>query len=279
MKKTYLIIASMFILTAILYAPIGPDFYALLLDSNNSHGLFVPFISVYLIYQQRDTIQGVSIEHSTMGLVLLLISIFLYFLGIVGGIEVLPRVSLVLTIIGILYYNLGRNLISKIYFPLLFLFFMIPVPVSLVSFISLPLKMIATKLSASILTAVGIPVLREGNMLYFVNASLEVAEACSGIRSLISYLMLGILFAYTMDLSFAKKVILVALTVPMAFFANLLRVTGTGFLAHFYGNKVAQGFLHEFSGMVTFALGLIMIVIISQLLSRTYFLKKVENDE
>ena len=107
-------------------------------------------------------------------------------------------------------------------------------------------------------------------MLYFANASLEVADACSGIRSLVSYLMLGSLFAYLMHAPFTRKLFLVMLTVPFAFLANLFRVTGTGVLAHFFGNKVAQGFLHEFSGMVTFLLGLIMIMAVYRFLEKGY---------
>lgn len=253
-------------LVGVLYAPIVPDFITLLMDDNNSHGLFVPFISLFLIFKKRNFFVKDKIHCSKMGFLLLLISILLYFIGLVGGIEILPRLSLVITLVSLVHSNYGSNSVRVIWFPLLFLFFMVPVPVSLIAAVSLPLKMVATKMSAVILVTFGIPVFREGNMLYFTNASLEVAEACSGIRSLVSYLMLGCLFAYLMQSTTKNKIFLVFLTIPLAFISNLIRVTGTGILAHFYGNKVAQGFLHEFSGIFTFFLGLFFIMIAQRLL-------------
>ena len=256
------------ILTGILYAPVMPEFFNLLRSDNNSHGLLVPFISLYLIWKKYDSFDDEQISHSKSGFLLLVFSLLLYFIGLIGGIELLPRCALVMTVIGLIYFNFGKRIIHHIWFPLLFLFFIVPVPVSLVGTISLPLQMLATKIAAISLTALDIPVLREGNMLYFVNASLEVAQACSGIRSLVSYLMLSCLFAYLMHSSIQKKMILIALAVPFAFLANLIRVTGTGLLAHYYGNKVAQGFLHEFSGMVTFFFGFVLIVVSCRLLQK-----------
>ncbi len=266
--RNYVYILFLFALTGLLYAPIIPDWLDLLNKDDNSHGFLVPFIVIYLIWQKRDSWKKSQIAPSNLGVLFLLFSLLLFFGGVVGGVEFLPRVSLVLAINSLLYFNLGKNVIKHIYFPLFFLFFIVPVPESFVGIVSLPLKMVAAKISTVSLTTIGIPVFREGNMLYFANASLEVADACSGIRSLISYLMLGSLFAYLMHTSLARKLFLVGLTVPFAFLTNLLRVTGTGLLAHFYGNKVAQGFLHEFSGMVTFLLGLLMIAATFQILQR-----------
>jgi len=106
-------------------------------------------------------------------------------------------------------------------------------------------------------------------MLYFANTSLEVAEACSGIRSLVAYLMLGVLFAYLMNSSMKRRFILVFSAVPLAFFSNLVRVTTTGILAHFFGSRVARGFLHEFSGMAIFAFGFILLFVVYKLLEGT----------
>ena len=139
---------------------------------------------------------------------------------------------------------------------------MVPAPVSIVGLVSFPLQLLATRISAFIIGDLfSIPVFREGNMLYFASVSLEVAEACSGIRSLVAYLMLGFLFAYLMNGSMRRRAILVLSTIPLAFFANLVRVTGTGILAHFFGSRVARGFLHEFSGMVVFAFWFILHLI------------------
>lgn len=268
----------LFGLTGILYAPIIPGFFKLLMDGNNSHGFLVPFISLFLIWKNRNSFIEEPVGSASGGFLLLLFSLMLYFVGIIGGVNFFPQLSLVITVISLVYYNFGKIIVHQIWFPLLFLFFMIPLPISIVGYVSLPLQMLASKLAAAGLNALSIPVLREGNMLYFVNASLEVAEACSGIRSLVSYLMLGCLFSYLMSASIPKKLLLVAMTVPFAFLSNLLRVAGTGLLAHYYGNKVAQGFLHEFSGMVTFFLGLFLVMVTYRLLGQDNFQPMKDED-
>src|SRR4030043_2446448 len=127
---------------------------------------------------------------------------------------------------------------------------MIPIPSVLMDRITFPMQLFASKVAASTLYLIGIPVLREGNVMLLANTSLEVAEACSGIRSLISLLALSIVFAYLSQKETWKRVLLVLSTFPIAIIANAARVTGTGILAYRYGEGVAQGFFHGFSGVV-----------------------------
>jgi exosortase len=117
----------------------------------------------------------------------------------------------------------------------------------------------ATKVSAALIQNCSIPVYREGNMLYFVQTQLEVAEACSGIRSIMALTMLSLVFCYLSRDGWWRKALLIAAAVPIALLGNIVRVTGTGILAHFYGDQVAKGFLHEFSGLVVFAFGLVLL--------------------
>jgi exosortase len=138
---------------------------------------------------------------------------------------------------------------------------MIPVPDSVLNLVSFPLQLFATKISAAVIQALSIPAYREGNMLYFAKTQLEIAEACSGIRSIISFTMLSTIFAYLLDNGWTRRLILLASAIPLAIFANIVRVTGTGILAHFYGEKVARGFLHEFSGLAVFAFGFVLLSI------------------
>jgi exosortase len=146
---------------------------------------------------------------------------------------------------------------------------MIPVPDTLILMVSFPLQLFATKLSHFVIQAFSIPALREGNMLYFAQTQLEVAEACSGLRSMMAYIMLSFLFAYMMDRNWRKRFILVLSAIPLALFANIVRVTGTGILAHCYGSQVARGFLHEFSGLAVFAFGFVLLFLEYSLLNRT----------
>lgn len=243
--------------------------------SNNSHGILVPFIFLVLIWNQRNKLNWEKIESSKTGIFIILFSLFMYIIGVAGAIEVLPRVSIVTTLAGLVIYHLGLRNFYKISFPFLFLFFMVPVPVSIITKVSLPLQLLVTKISASIIKLMSIPVYREGNMLYFANVSLEVAEACSGIRSLIAFFMLSSLFAYSSKGFLSKRLVILLSAVPLAFFVNLLRVTGTGILAHYFGGSVARGFLHEFSGIVVFWIGLVLLFIISKLFkTNTAKLKK-----
>jgi exosortase len=248
-----------------LYWPILPDLYRLWMKTNgdNSHCLLVPLISIYLIWMKRKEINWENLHSANIGLFLLILSMLLYAFGYIGGVEILQRLTIVSTVIGLVLYNLGSRLFSQISFPLLFLFFMVPVPDSIVALVSLPLQTIVTKISAFIIGDICmIPVYQEGNMLFFSGTSLEVAEACSGIRSLTAYGMLGFLFAYLMHGSLQRRAFLILCTIPLAFVANLLRVTGTGVLANFFGNKVARGFLHEFSGLAIFAFGFILLYLL-----------------
>jgi exosortase len=146
---------------------------------------------------------------------------------------------------------------------------MVPVPDTVLGMVSFPLQLLATKISVGMIQFCSIPVFREGNMLFFTNTQLEVAEACSGIRSIVSLSMLSILFAYMSLKGWWRKAILVVSAIPIALLANVLRISGTGVLAHYFGDQVARGFLHEFSGMVVFALGMLVLFMEMKILNRT----------
>jgi len=270
-RKTLAHSLMLFVLFIVLYSPIFPDMYHLWIEnSNNSHGLLVPFVSLYLMWTKRGNIEWDRTTPSNIGLLILVVSLLCYIIGYAGGIEVLPRLTIVITLIGLIIFNLGLEFFSLISFPILFLFFMIPFPVSIVGLVSFPLQLFATEVSAFIISSLSIPVFITGNMLHFANTSLEVAEACSGIRSLVSYLMLGFLFAYLMNGSVKRRSIMVLLAIPLAFFSNILRVTSTGILAHCLGGDVARGFLHEFSGISFFVFGFIIFVFCYVLLEKSH---------
>jgi exosortase len=242
------------------FIPIYPDLVRKWVDSSdNSHGILVPFISMYLIWQKRHLLKTAELSGYRGGLVIIAVSMLLYLIGYAGSLDILSRLMLVFSLAGLVLFCLGKEIFKIIVFPIFFLFFMIPVPDTILLSVSFPLQLFATKISYFLIQLLSIPCLREGNILYFAQTQLEVAEACSGIRSIMAYIMLSILFAYFMDRGWWKKAIIILSAVPLALFANIARVTGTGILAHFFGGQVATGFLHEFSGMVVFALGFILL--------------------
>jgi exosortase len=228
--------------------------------SDNSHGILVPLVSLCFIWQKKEKLRSIRVSQSNFGAIILLISVVFYLLSYAGGVAVVSRAMIVSSLIGLVIFALGKEFFSLLVFPLLYLFFMVPVPDSILSLVAFPLQLFATKISTSVVHLFSIPAYREGNMLYFTQTQLEVAEACSGIRSIMSFGMLSLIFAYMMDKIWWKRIVLVLSTIPLALFANIVRVTGTGILAHFYGSRVALGFLHEFSGFVVFAFGFVLLL-------------------
>lgn len=242
------------------FHPLYKDLFNTWLNhSNNSHGILVPFISLYFVYEKKDALAEAEIAPFYIGAVLLALCMAGYLVSLVGGVAVTARIFLVLSLICLVLFTLGKKVFKIVAFPLFFLMFMVPVPESFVALVSLPLQGFAATVSTEIIRFFFIPVVQEGNMLYFVQTQLEVAEACSGIRSIVSLTMISFIFVHLSKNGFVRKVILVISAVPIAIVANIIRVSGTGILAHFYGGAVAQGFLHEFSGLVVFVFGFLVL--------------------
>jgi exosortase len=164
-------------------------------------------------------------------------------------------------IAGIVIFLAGWETLRAISFPLGFLIFTIPIPVIIYNQITFPLQLLASRLATSWLELVQVPVLRDGNILNLSNYSLEVVEACSGIRSLLTLLSLAVAYSYFAEPRRWARYALVILIVPIAIVTNAIRIVGAGVLARNFGPATAEGFLHEFSGWVIFlsALGLILL--------------------
>ncbi len=243
------------------FMPVYPSLVDTWLNhGDNSHGILVPLISLYFIWQKRDRLKLAKISGSNWGALVLVISMALYLLGFASGTAVISRCMIVFSLIGLLLFTLGKEVVRVLAFPLLFLLFMIPVPVALQSALAFPLQLFATKISYLLIQMLSIPVHQEGNMLYFAETQLEVAEACSGIRSMVAFTVLSVVFAYLLDKGWRRRIVLLASAIPLALFTNIVRITGTGILAHFYGSKITDSFLHEFSGIVVFVLGFVLLI-------------------
>jgi exosortase A len=257
LKPKLLILLGLWLLS---FYPVYPYLVQTWLNhSDNSHGILVPFVTLFFIWQKKEELVTARISNSNWGAVLLIISLGIYLLSYAGGIAVVSRSMIVLSLMGIVLFIFGKEIFSILTFPLLFLLFMVPIPDSLLNLVSFPLQMYATKIAYVLINFFSIPVYREGNMLYFAQTQLEVAEACSGIRSIISFFMLSAIFTYMLNKGKTRKIVLLASAIPLALFMNIIRITGTGILAHFYGSKIALGFLHEFSGLLIFGIGFILL--------------------
>ena len=233
-----------------------------------SHGFLIPIVSLYFVYERRKELSALSPSTAWGGIGLILLGIFFLLLGNLATEFFTMRFSMLLILGGIILFLLGKEFIKTLLFPLVFLIFMIPIPSILMGSITFPMQLFASKVAAKSLYLIGIPVLREGNIILLANTSLEVAEACSGIRSLISLLALSVVFAYFSQNTTWKRIVLVLSTFPIAIIANAARVTGTGILAHYYGDKVAQGFFHGFSGWILFVVAFVCLFLLGAMLSR-----------
>jgi exosortase len=176
--------------------------------------------------------------------------------GTLGAELFLARISMIGVAAGLVLFVAGWRHLRTLAFPLAFLLLMIPIPAIIFNQVAFPLQLLASQFGTQILSAAGIPVLREGNVIVLARTSLEVAEACSGIRSLISLLTLGIALSYFSDPRRWVRTTVIVATVPIAILTNGLRVAGTGIAAHYYGPQAAEGFLHAFSGWLMFAVAI-----------------------
>lgn len=233
-----------------------------------SHGFLIPFVSLYFAYEGRKEWSALIIPGQWSGLIWIVVGVIVLFLGNLATEFFLMRFSLLLVMGGIILFLFGKPFLKKLSFPLGYLIFMIPIPSIFLDRITFPLQLFASKVAAASLELIGIPVLREGNIIQLANTSLEVAEACSGIRSLISLLALAVAFAYFSQKTPVKRIFLVLSTIPIAVIANALRVSGTGILAHFYGDSVAQGFFHSFSGWLLFVVAFVCLFGVSAFLAK-----------
>lgn len=261
--------AVLLLVWAAVFSPVVPAMVGIWLNhSDNSHALLVPLIAMYFVWIKREELGRIEISGSAVGGLFLAGTLVVYLVSFVGGIAVFARLMIVFSLLGLLWSCMGWQVVRVLAFPLGFLVFMVPVPDSVLGMVSFPLQLLATKIAGGVIQFCSIPVYREGNMLYFVHTQLEVAEACSGIRSIMALTMLSVIFAHLSGNGWWRKALLIFSAIPIAMLANILRVSGTGILAHFFGDKVARGFLHEFSGLAVFVFGLVLLFLVFNLLNR-----------
>jgi exosortase len=231
-------------------------------DPNFSHGFFVPLFSGLVIWQERSQLAGTRIKPSWWGLLFLVGGLCILILGQMGAEIFLARTSVLVVTAGLIVLFMGWNFFRALLFPWAFLFLMIPIPAIVFNQITFPLQILASKVASTTLPWMGVPVLREGNVINLPSMSLEVAEACSGIRSLMSLTTLAIIYGYLMERRISVRVVLAIASIPIAVAANSFRIVGTGLLVHYWDPAKAQGFFHEFSGWLIFVISLVMLYLL-----------------
>ncbi|HBG45918.1 MAG TPA: exosortase [Deltaproteobacteria bacterium] len=237
-------------------------------DPNYSHGFIVPVVSGYMLYQNRVALKEVILSPSAWGLPVIVIGLLAFLAGYLGTEYFTMRVSFLIVLAGIILFLFGKMAFKAVSMPFGYLFFMVPLPYIVYDAVAFPLKLMVAKYSVLFLQAVGVVVWRDGNIIMFPNIELEVADACSGMRSLFSLLALAVALAYFTQKTGFKRLILALTAIPIAIAANSIRVITTGILAKHFGSKAAEGFFHEFAGLAVFAMAFAMLVAVGVLLRK-----------
>ena len=303
--KPLVIAAALAFAYASVLAKLGRDWWA---DENYSHGLLIPFIIGFILWSERDRwARAAQRPQVAFGGAMIAAAFAALWAGTVGAELFVQRMSLVLMLAGLVVYFWGWRLLRLTLVPLFLLVLAIPIPTILFNKIALPLQLFASRCAVWAMRQFDIPVLRDGNVIELLplNASqtkkLEVVEACSGIRSLMTLVTLAVIFAYfthprgsskgdgsgsngtgkgtssggapprrnpLTTYGFWRSGLLVLSAVPIAIVTNAARVSGTGILAHYYGTEVADGFFHSFSGWVVYIVAFLLLFVVGWLLDR-----------
>ena len=249
---------------ALLVAIYTPILYYMALhwygSEDYSHGFLIPPLAAYFAWERQPQLRRARIEPSWWGLLPLALSSVTLAIGRLGVELMNMRVSFVLALIGLVVLLFGRQVFRVLAFPLCFLFLMVPLPNSLLLPIAFPLQLVAADWAVSLLYYLHIPALREGNIIHLPNATLFVEVACSGLRSLMALITLGVVFAYFFRRSWGERIIIVLSAIPTAIVVNALRVALTGILTYRFGEKAAGGLVHEFQGLVTFGGAFVLLL-------------------
>jgi exosortase len=262
-SAAWIMAAVLGLLLAALYYRVA---YKLVVDWLNipdtSHGLLIPFFVLFLIWDQRDKLFATPLRPSWAGASLIVLGLFVLMLGVFGADLFLARSSFLILVSGLVWTLLGKPMLGQIKFILFVSFLAIPLPTLIMNHITFPLQLKASELASGLLPLAGVPVLREGNVIQLPAMQLEVAEACSGIRSLMSLFTVAVIYGYFMERTVGRRVILALSAIPIAVAANAARIFGTGLCVQYWDPDKALGFFHEFSGWLIFVVSLSLLYVV-----------------
>ncbi len=256
-RQSWIVAILLIVVTTALYYRVAfklvRDWYTY---PDNSHGLLIPFFVLFLLWDKRKVLMETPLRPSWAGIVLILPALLMLMVGVFGADLFLSRLSFVLLVAGIVWMLLGTKMLGEVKFLLFVCLLAIPLPTVVLNQITFPLQLMASRLASSLLPLAGVPVLREGNVIQLPSIQLEVAEACSGIRSLMSLFAVAVIYGYFIERGVGKRTILALASLPIAVAANSARIFGTGLCVQYWDPDKALGFFHEFSGWLIFVVSL-----------------------
>jgi exosortase len=231
-----------------------------------SHGFLVPLFSLFLLWDKRKQIAVTPARPSWAGLPMVILGLIILIFGVYGADLFTSRISFVVLLTGLVWTFFGRRMLREVLFPILVLLLAIPFPAIVFNQITFPLQLLASRLASLILPLLGVPVLQEGNVIQLPVMKLEVAEACSGIRSLMSLFTLAVFYGYFLERTTWRRVVLALASIPIAVAANVARIVGTGLCVQYWDPTKALGFFHEFSGWVMFVISLACLYLVHRVM-------------
>ena len=238
-------------------------------DEDMGYGFFVPLVAGYMIWEKRSQLAGIEWVSNKWGLVLMIYGGIQMLIGHLGVELFLSRTAFVISLVGCVLYVCGWKVVKTISFPLGLLVLMVPIPAIIYNQITFPLQLFASSVAEKVLFLLGIPVLREGNVLELPSQKLSVVEACSGIRSLLALTFLSLTYAGLFDPKRWMRVALLAVTIPIAILSNATRVTLTGIFSE-VNPELASGIFHTMEGVVMYGISLVLLFFAHQAINTAW---------
>lgn len=228
-------------------------------DSYYSHGILVPLVSFFLIWKKKDLFKELPFEPSPWGLRLFVFGIIVYWFSALLHVYFSAGFSMLIVMAGLVLHFYGKKVFKEARFPLLFLVFMIPLPIIVVAFICFKLKIIAAHLATYILNVIGLPAIQQSSVIKMSHSYVLVEDSCGGLRSLISLTALGCIFAYRLKLRLSMKFLLFLSAIPIATITNAFRIVFLSAVGEILGTQYTYGFLHNFSGYLVFIFAFLLL--------------------
>ena len=245
------------VLYAVNFAKLVADWWN---DENYSHGFIVPLVFFWMLWRRRDELANSQLQPRPWALVIVILALLQLAAGTWGAENFVAHSSLLLLLCGITLYLFGNEVLRLVAFPIASLILMIPLPAIILYSITFPLQLLSSKFALKILDVVGVPAVCEGNVLYLANFTAGVAEACSGIVSLIALLTFVVLIGHLLKMSVRARCILAIVAIGVALAMNAIRIAGTGLIGNYFDARWAEGFFHFFSGWLLFVGSLVIMI-------------------
>jgi len=232
-----------------------------------SHGFLIVPLALYIAWQKKDKLAVIQPKPSNWGLGVVIVSLLCYLVAQFGEILTLSSLCLVTTVAGILLYFFGFSILKELLFPISLLLFMIPIPAQIYSSLTIPLQLLVSEVSVGVAQLFGVPIYREGNVLHLPDRTLQVVQACSGLRSMVSILTLSLIIGYFTLKSSVSRTILFFFGIPAAILANIVRVLVLIGSFHYFSFDLTSGTAHTVLGLAVFLFALVLILAMKGALS------------